>query len=701
MPLRAVIIGCGNMAQVHIPYILKNKDVQLVALCDKNEIRAKELTQKYNIPYFTDTFKMLDDTKPDVVHILTPPQTHAEIAIQCLDFGYHVFVEKPLCLTMDEVDAIYKSAQSNDRIVGIDYNNLWSPLVQKALQVVESGQIGRVIQIQYVMGDNYLEVLKEGYGKWALDFRGGIFADLIPHPLYLMRAFIPGLKVHSAKAIGSNIKNLRELWVDFTGKDVHANLWMSLNQMPLQHEMIIYCSDGRICIDLRNFNLSIIKEKGLPGPISRIVNTLSESRQRSMGTLKNAFKLVLGIFDPQVGTARAIQAFYQAVKKGDPSPVSEKDARTTVQLSEEIWNLLEITSGSISSEVDENGKVVVHKKLEDFEQNTKGNSPNILVTGGTGFIGNHLVNRLVSEGENVRVLCRRTSNLDQLPTNGVEITFGDVSDLESVKKAIQGIEVLYHLAATTGGDWADHYQGTFVGTNNVLQVALEAEVVKVVYVSSIGVLHSSHFPRNGRVDENFPLEKNPKDRGDYSRAKLEAENIAREFIGKGLDLCFIRPGLVYGSGNSEFLSDAGFKVSNKLVLVVGMGGRRLGLTYVENLVDALVLAAHKKNSKGRTYNIVDTDLPTVRKYIKLYREITRRKLRVLYLPVFLWRLGFTILDCLLRLMRGTSPKLRYKLLSIARGPKYDTSAAQNDLLWKAQISFEDGIKKMFEIKDSD
>ena len=695
VPMRTVLIGCGNMAQVHIPYILKNKDVQLAALCDKNEIRTKEVAQKYDIPYFIDTPQMLEDIKPDVVHILTPPQTHAIIAIQCLNSGCHIFVEKPLCLTLDEVDNIYKSAQLNDRIVGIDHNNLWSPLVQNALQIVQSGQIGRVIHIQYVMGDDYLEVLKEGYGKWALDLKGGVFADLIPHPLYLIRAFIPELKVHSAKAIGSNIKNLRELWVDFTGKDGHANLWMSLRQRPLQHEVNIYCTNGRICIDLRNFNLSIIKEKGLPGPISRIVNTLSESRQRSMGTLKNAFKLVIGKFNPRMGTAGAIQAFYKAINKGDPLPVTEKDARATVQLSTEIWNFLETNPGAISQEVDEYGKVVVHKNPDDFKKNNKGNIPNILVTGGTGFIGHHLVNRLVSDGENVRVLCRRTSNLDQLPTNGVELAFGDVSDFDSVCSAMHGVKMFYHAAATMGGDWADHYQGTVVGTKNVLQAALEAGVDKVVYVSSMGVLHSSRFPRFGHVDENFPLEKYPKARGDYSRAKLEAENIAKEYIKQDLDLCIIRPGLVYGPGNSEFLSDAGFKISNKLILVIGMGRRRLGLTYVENLTDALVLAARSNSSRGKTYNIVDPGQPTVRNYIRLFRQNTGRKIRVLYLPVFLWKVGFTMLDGLMRMVKGSSPKLGYKLCSISYGPRYNTSEAQNDLDWKEWISFEDGFHKTY------
>ena len=694
--MRIAIIGCGHMAQVHIPYVLKIKNVQLAAVCDSNEIRAKELAQKYNIPYFTDTSKMLDEIKPEAVHILTPPQTHADITIKALIAGCHVLVEKPLCLTSQEVDAIYDAAEEAGCLVSVDHTHLWSSLFQKALQIIESGRCGKVVNIQYVMGDDFLEAVKTGYGRWALDLRGGVFCDLITHPLYLIRAFLPHVKVASARASGTGIKDLRELWVNFTASGVGANLWMSLNQRPLEHAFRIYCTGGIIHVDLRNFYMTVVPNRGLPGPAARVVNTLSDSWQRGMSTIGNAFKLIFGRFDPKVGTAGAIKAFYQAVNEDKPSPVSKQEARATVQLSEDIWNLLETTSGFICQEVEDNGKVIMHKTPADFVKNNAGESSTILVTGGTGFIGHHLIKRLVSEGKSVRVLCRRTSNLDQLPSNSVELTFGDVSDFESVKKAMQGIDVLYHLAATTGGDWAEHYIGTVVGTKNVLQAASEARVNKVVYVSSMGVLHSSRFPRNGCVDENFPLENRPKARGDYSRAKLEAEEIAREYIEKSLDLCIIRPGIVYGPGNSEFISDAGFKVSKRLILVVGMGVRKLGLTYVENLVDALLLAAQSQDSCGKVYHIVDPDPPKVRKYIYMYRRASGEQQRALYIPTFLWLTGFRIMDGALHLLRRLPSCLSYRLLSICKSPRYDTTAAQKKLGWMPRVSFEEGMRKTFE-----
>jgi nucleoside-diphosphate-sugar epimerase len=326
----------------------------------------------------------------------------------------------------------------------------------------------------------------------------------------------------------------------------------------------------------------------------------------------------------------------------------------------------------------------------------------VLVTGGTGFIGSHLVRRLVSggegvEGRKVRVLCRESSNLDRLPNQGVELAFGDVSRPDTVREAMRGIEVVYHLAATMGGDWAEHQRGTIDGTQTVLEAAAEARVKKVVYMSSLGVLCASRFPgglgaARRPIDESFRYEERPEARGDYSRAKLEAERIALRYAESRLDLCIVRPGLVYGRGNDAFLSDAGFKASKRLVLAIGLGGRRLGLSYVENLVDALVLAERRSDTRGRVYHIVDPDQPTVRQYIQAYRRLSGARLTALYLPTALWRTGFGLLDVALGVVRGRSPNLGYRLRSIARGPRYDLSAAMDELGWKPRYSFEEAMR---------
>jgi len=419
---KIALVGCGHIAGVHLACLRKTPGVDLVALCDRDELRARELAHRYRVPHYPDLAQMLAQVRPDAVHILTPPQTHAALTLQALQAGCHVLVEKPLCLTPAEADAIYEAAHAAGRWVSVDHTHLWSPLVQKARRVVDSGRLGRVLHIQYTMGDDYLEVVKGGYARWARELRGGAFCDLIPHPLYLFRAFLPDLQLASVWAVGAGITDLRELWADFAAGAAGASLWMSLNQRPLEHALRLYCTRGTVHIDLRNFCLAVLPERGLPGPAARLVNTVSESWQRGRGTLGSAIGLLLGRFDPWAGTAGAIRSFYQAIAEGKPPPVSPEEARAVVELSTAIWDALEGTPGALRPAVDERGQAIVRKTPADFAVAGVGADlapAHILVTGGTGFIGSHLVRRLVTEGRRVRVLCRSDSNLDALPADGV------------------------------------------------------------------------------------------------------------------------------------------------------------------------------------------------------------------------------------------------------------------------------------------
>jgi nucleoside-diphosphate-sugar epimerase len=260
---------------------------------------------------------------------------------------------------------------------------------------------------------------------------------------------------------------------------------------------------------------------------------------------------------------------------------------------------------------------------------------------------------------------------------------------------MDGIEVVYHLASARGGDWADYYQTTVVGTQNVLDAAVQAGVKRVVYVSSMGILDAARFPTRGSVDEGFALEQQPQLRGHYSRAKLEAEQLVREHMQAGqLDVCILRPGLVYGPRSKQaFLADAGFRVSDGMALVVGMGGRRLRLVYVQNLVDAMLLASQSQGTNGRTYHIVDREQPTIRQYVRAYRSASGQRLTCLYVPTFAWLLGMSGVDLALRLLKGKPSHMRYRLQAIARGPHCDTTRAREELGWETRVPLAQAMRE--------
>ena len=169
----------------------------------------------------------------------------------------------------------------------------------------------------------------------------------------------------------------------------------------------------------------------------------------------------------------------------------------------------------------------------------------ILVTGGTGFIGNHVVRRLCAEKVPVRILARPTSQLACLESLPVEVVIGDLTDRESLKRAVKGCQIVFHVAADYRL-WARHpeelYRSNVDGTANMLAVAFESGVSRVVYTSTVGTIGLPEDGRKGRK-KDFP---DPRQlAGHYKRSKFHAEQTRPALRARWLSGCC---GESYGAG---------------------------------------------------------------------------------------------------------------------------------------------------------
>jgi nucleoside-diphosphate-sugar epimerase len=246
------------------------------------------------------------------------------------------------------------------------------------------------------------------------------------------------------------------------------------------------------------------------------------------------------------------------------------------------------------------------------------------------------------------------------------------------------------------GGKADFESGTVWGTRNIVAACLRHPVKKLVYVSSLTVLdHAGHRPEE-RVTEDSPLEPNPEARGFYTQTKLEAEKIVLEAVRQhGLPAVILRPGQIFGAGAEKVAPSGTIAIAGRWV-VIGSGKLRLPLVYVEDVVDALLLAARGNHPPGSVFHLVDPAVMTQNEYLELCRKAPGNALRIWRLPRWLL-LGASVgVEALCSVLRRAAPVSRYRLRSARPLGPCDCSAALEKLGWTLRIGVRAGLKAAFE-----
>jgi nucleoside-diphosphate-sugar epimerase len=347
----------------------------------------------------------------------------------------------------------------------------------------------------------------------------------------------------------------------------------------------------------------------------------------------------------------------------------------------------------------------------------------ILVTGATGFLGTALVERLLARGEtDLRCFLRSGSDharLDALgrryPAAKLELYVGSLASRESAARALEGVGVVYHLAASLLGAAADIFLNTVVASKHLLEAIQdgaasgpkprppaeaiaavpERRPIKVVLVSSFGVYGVASLPRGHVVDESTPFEPHPERRDLYSQAKLRQEKLFREYQARlGFPLVVLRPGVIYGPRGSRISARVGLDLMG-LFLHLG-GDNRLPLTYVDNCAEAIAVAGQSEQAEGQTYNVVDDDLPTCGQYLARYRREVK-PLRAVRIPYLAMHAISVAVQRYHAFSKGQLPAIftPYKTATSWKGNRFD-NAKLKSLGWKPLVPTEEGLRRAFE-----
>jgi nucleoside-diphosphate-sugar epimerase len=241
-----------------------------------------------------------------------------------------------------------------------------------------------------------------------------------------------------------------------------------------------------------------------------------------------------------------------------------------------------------------------------------GGSPDAtcLVTGATGFIGGHLVRRLVQEGYRVRCLVRSTSDTSGLSGLEVEIVVGDLTRPESLRAAVAGCRCVVHCAALVS-DWATRAELMRVnvgGTHNLLEASVNASVRRFVHFSTTDVYG---YPGTAEVEETFVPTRFC---NWYAQTKLAAESEIAQTTGT-LETVILRPATVYGPGSTEVVLEIARAIRGGNMILIGGGRAVAGLCFVDNLIDATVIALRHDAARGHAFNITDGIGVTWRQFV--------------------------------------------------------------------------------------
>jgi len=451
----------------------------------------------------------------------------------------------------------------------------------------------------------------------------------------------------------------------------------------MQNRLIVHCTQGVIEAD-RFLQICRVR-RVLPGPkFIGIVMTAFVTALRDVFRVPwNVLRFATGRLRSSPGIQRGAEEFARALHEGRSPPISAEEGRRPIELME-----------SVCAQADAERTRELGGRITPLEP------VDALVTGAAGFLGRSLVAALRARGQRVRVLVRRAS-ADVKQTSDLQVVIGDLGDPRIVEHAVNGARIVYHVGAAMRGGPRDFEAGTIWGTRNVVAACLKHHTQRLVYVSSLSVLdHAGRDPAVA-MTESSRFEPYPERRGAYTQTKLTAEAMVSDAIrDHALAAVILRPGQIVGPGAERVTPNGTLAIAGRWI-AVGSASQTLPLVYVDDVVDALLLAAEVPTATGQIINLVDPTTITQGEYLDRVKGKLGNELRLVRLPTGVFMLLAWGVEMLGKMLGRNVPLTRYRVRSLRPLANFDISAARSKLGWEPRVGLRRGLDTMFAITPVD
>lgn len=310
------------------------------------------------------------------------------------------------------------------------------------------------------------------------------------------------------------------------------------------------------------------------------------------------------------------------------------------------------------------------------------------MTGGTGFTGGHLCKRLVQNGYLVNVLVRDSKSSSELDKLGIELSFGDLRDRESLERAARGVDTVYHLAALYRSEnfsdkefWETNVQGT----KNLLEAAIKSGVKRFLHCSTVGVHGHIVSPP---ADENSPYAP-----GDiYQKSKAEGESIVRQYMNENkISIVIFRPCGIYGPGDLRFLKLLK-AIKKGFFLMIGSGEVYFHMIYIDDLIDGILLCGTKKEAIGNVYILGDESYVTINRLVQIIADVLGVNPPRFHFPFTPVYYASTLCEFICKSLGINPPLYRRRVDFFRKNRAFDISKGKRELGFQPKVDLKTGIR---------
>jgi predicted dehydrogenase/nucleoside-diphosphate-sugar epimerase len=652
--LRIAFIGAGNMAGHHLQALSRvPTHHSVVGVTDVRAAAAQAFAKRAGTQAFPTVSDLLEQARPDLVHICTPAGRHFEPARQALLAGAHVYVEKPFVETPAEAETLFQLARERGLLICSGHQLLRDPAYQRLMLTASELEPVTHVDSYFTFRPPRLDPFQAS--PLALSQQ---LLDILPHPLYSLVAALERFA-----GSGGAKASVEILHVTATPTDLHAllragevagRLTVSLRARPIASTLTATGARGSLTVD---FVRTIVLGAGNDGtsPLEKIANPFLEAAQLAWRSATSLTRRLIGGAD-YPGLIELLSDFYAAAAAGNESPVSVEHLRHVTAVYEQL--AVHVRSAAAPAAVATPRRVPA----------TAG--PLAVLTGASGFFGRAISRELTRRGFRVRGVGRSFRPDDPYLHEWVRTDLAD----GIAPDVLAGASVVVHAAAETAGGFDAHERNSVGATRELLRAMAAADVRRLVYISSISVLRPPR-PFWERQGEQTPLADRPERLGPYTWGKCAAEQLVADAQARGeIAARIIRPAALIDWTHIELPGLIGRRLFDRWHLGLGRPGLPFAVCDVSAAAAAVAWCADRFGEAPPVINLMDPAIRTRGDLLDKCREHGWRG-RMLWTPISFLAGAVMAARFGMGVVRRERPQ-PMAVWAILRPRRYDTAVAR-------------------------